>query len=136
MHCISHNRSYSSTFSWELMTIHNYYLDTKEAFDPMLYLSPSWSRFDIEVYWFLPNNRIFLSLNTAYLIPFINLFSSLWDLVSIRMLVLYIYIYIERERERIITIFRREIENKMWRRSVKIKNIVISQTLNYPSHAI
>ena len=53
------------------------------------------------------------------------------------MLVLYIYIYIEREREREreITIFGREIENKM-RRSIKIKNIVISQTPNYPIHAI
>ena len=39
---------------------------------------------------------------------------------------IYIYIYRERERER----------NKMRRRSVKIKNIVISQTPNNPNHAI
>ena len=47
-------------------------------------------------------------------------------------------IYIYRERERIITSVRK-IENKMRRRSVKIKKyiyIVISQTLNNPSHAI
>ena len=51
---------------------------------------------------------------------------------------IYIYIYIEREREREITFFGREIENKMRKRSIKIKNIyiVISQTLNYPSHDI
>ena len=53
---------------------------------------------------------------------------------------LYIYIYIqrererERERERVITLFEREIENKMRKRSIKIKkNIAISQTPNYPS---
>ena len=46
----------------------------------------------------------------------------------------------ERERERIITSFRREIENKM--RKKKAKNIyiyiyiVISQIPNYPSHDI
>ena len=45
---------------------------------------------------------------------------------------IYIYIYIQRERER-----ERERErNKMRRRSVKIKNIVISQTPNNPNHAI
>ena len=51
---------------------------------------------------------------------------------------IYIYIYREREREREITFFGREIENKMRKRSIKIKNIyiVISQTLNYPSHDI
>ena len=38
---------------------------------------------------------------------------------------IYIYIERERERERIITFLGREIENKMRRRSVKIKNIVI-----------
>ena len=47
-----------------------------------------------------------------------------------------IYIYIERERERVITFFEREIENKKRKRSIKIKNIVISQTPNYPSHDI
>ena len=41
MHCMSHNRSHSSTLSGESMTIHSYYLDTKEEFDPMLYLCPS-----------------------------------------------------------------------------------------------
>lgn len=41
MHCMSHNRSHSSTLSGELMTIHSYYLDTKEEFDPMLYFCPS-----------------------------------------------------------------------------------------------
>ena len=32
---------------------------------------------------------------------------------------IYIYIYKERERERVITIFEREIENKMRKRSIK-----------------
>ena len=45
-------------------------------------------------------------------------------------------IYKEKERERVITVFEREIENKMRKRSIKIKNIVISQTPNYPSHDI
>ena len=57
---------------------------------------------------------------------------------------IYIYIYRERERERErergregeITFFEREIENKMRKRNIKIKNIVISQTPNYPSHDI
>ena len=51
---------------------------------------------------------------------------------------IYIYIYREREREREreITVFQREIENKMRKRSIKIKNIVISQTPNYLSHDI
>ena len=54
---------------------------------------------------------------------------------------IYIHIYIhvcrerERERERVITFFEREIENKMRKRSIK-KNIIISQTPNYPSHDI
>jgi len=38
-----------------------------------------------------PNNRILLSVNTAYFIPFINLFSSLWVLVSIQILVLTVH---------------------------------------------
>ena len=42
----------------------------------------------------------------------------------------------ERERERIITFFMREIENKMRRRRVKIKVIVMTQIPNYPSHSI
>ncbi|KAK3441183.1 hypothetical protein EUGRSUZ_B01531 [Eucalyptus grandis] len=37
MHCMSQNRSHSSTLSQESMTIHSFYLDTKEEFDPMLY---------------------------------------------------------------------------------------------------
>ena len=51
---------------------------------------------------------------------------------------IYIYIYREREREREreISFFRREIENKMRKRSVKRKNIIISQTSNYPNHDI
>ena len=40
-HCMSHNRSHSSTISRESMTIHSYYLDTKEKFDLMLYFCPS-----------------------------------------------------------------------------------------------
>ena len=39
-------------------------------------------------------------------------------------------IYIYRERESEITFFEREIENKMRKRSIKIKNIIISQTPN------
>ena len=45
-------------------------------------------------------------------------------------------VYKERERERVITFFRRERENKMRKRSIKINNMVISQTPNYPSHDI
>ncbi|KAK4278585.1 hypothetical protein QN277_016414 [Acacia crassicarpa] len=41
MHCMSHNRPHSSTLYRESMTIHSYYLDTKEEFDPMLYFCPS-----------------------------------------------------------------------------------------------
>jgi hypothetical protein len=48
MHCMSHNRSHSSTLSGESMTlsgesmtIHSYDLDTKEEFDPMLDFCPS-----------------------------------------------------------------------------------------------
>lgn len=41
MHCMSHDRSHSSTLSRESMTIHSYYLYTKEEFDPMLYFCPS-----------------------------------------------------------------------------------------------
>ena len=37
---------------------------------------------------------------------------------------LYIYIYIERERERVITFFRKEIENNMRKKNYQIKNIV------------
>ena len=47
MHCLSHNRSHSSTLSRESMTIHSYYLETKEAIDPILYLCPSGSCIDI-----------------------------------------------------------------------------------------
>ena len=47
---------------------------------------------------------------------------------------IYIYIYRERERERererVITFFEREIDNIMRKRSIKIKNIVISQIPN------
>ena len=32
MHCMSHNRSHSSTLYWESNIIHSYYLDTKEEF--------------------------------------------------------------------------------------------------------
>ena len=39
-------------------------------------------------------------------------------------------IYIYRERECEITFFEREIENKMRKRIIKIKNIIISQTPN------
>ena len=45
----------------------------------------------LEVYCFIPNNRRLFSVNTAYLIPSINLFSSLWVLVLIRMLVLTVH---------------------------------------------
>ena len=45
----------------------------------------------LKVYWFFPNNRILLSVNTAYFIPFINLFSSLWVLVSIKILVFTVH---------------------------------------------
>ena len=45
-------------------------------------------------------------------------------------------VYKERERERVITFFGRERENKMRKRSIKINNMVISQTPNYQSHDI
>ena len=83
MHCMSHNRSHSSTLSRESMDIHSYYLDIREEFDPMLYFCPSWSDSILEVYWFFNNYRILLFVTIA--IPPINLFSSLWVLVSIRL---------------------------------------------------
>ena len=43
---------------------------------------------------------------------------------------------IYRERERVITFLGREIENKMRKKKYQIKNIVISQTPNYPNHNI
>ena len=39
--------------------------------------------------------------------------------VTLQLLDIYIYIYKEREREREITFFKREIENKMRRKSIK-----------------
>ena len=39
---------------------------------------------------------------------------------------IYIYIYRERERERERSFFGREIENKMRRRSIKLKYIVLT----------
>lgn len=78
MHRLSHNRSHFSTPSQKLMTIHCYYLDTKEEFDQMLYFWSSLSWFDIRSVLIFSNIRILLSINTTYLITFINRFSSLW----------------------------------------------------------
>jgi len=91
MHCTSHNKSYSSTLYRESMTIHSHYFASKKSstqcFISVLVDPDS----TLKVYWFFPNNWILLSVNTAYFISFINLFSSLWVLVSIQILVLTVH---------------------------------------------